>query len=311
MKDKPRISVNIITYKQEDVIRRTLDSLMSQECLYEICVSDDCSPDGTWDILQEYSERYPGIFKLHRNDPNIGIFANEEQTWKMPTGDLVFRMAGDDECCEGYFGKVVEFIETTGINWKEDLFAVVGETVTVYPDGNTYTSSNRLVEKGISPLKLKMRGLLDDRSACFSRKLLDRYIPVSNKRSFVVEEAQDDQLEIFADKFYHINATGCKYYAESGISSRLTAEDKLERVDIYNYFLSFITGLGIKLDRSDRYYLKYRTKYLTFSATGSKKALLQALLYSLCSLDIRLGVHGLDLAHLVNALKRKLKRNNS
>ena len=56
-KVSPRFSVIIITYNQEDVIARTLESLLSQEHLYEICVSDDCSSDRTWEILNEYSSR--------------------------------------------------------------------------------------------------------------------------------------------------------------------------------------------------------------------------------------------------------------
>ena len=90
-------------------------SLLCQEHLYEICVSDDCSSDRTWEILNEYSSRYPGLFKLNRNDPNLGIFANEEKTWEMPTGDIIYRIAGDDMCCEGYFKAVVDFISEKGI----------------------------------------------------------------------------------------------------------------------------------------------------------------------------------------------------
>ncbi|MBQ2527095.1 MAG: glycosyltransferase family 2 protein, partial [Bacteroidales bacterium] len=132
-KASPRFSVIIITYNQEDVIARTLESLLSQEYLYEICVSDDCSSDRTWEILNEYSSRYPGLFKLNRNDPNLGIFANEEKTWEMPTGDIVYRIAGDDMCCEGYFKAVVDFISEKGIDIGSDLYCVVGNTIVKYP----------------------------------------------------------------------------------------------------------------------------------------------------------------------------------
>ena len=88
----PRISVLVITYNQEDVISRAIDSLLLQrDYIYEICVSDDCSKDRTWDILQDYSAKHPGLFVLNRNDPNVGIFENIEKTWTMPTGDIIYQ----------------------------------------------------------------------------------------------------------------------------------------------------------------------------------------------------------------------------
>ncbi len=305
---KPRISVIIISYNQEDVISRTIDSLMGQECLYEICVSDDCSSDRTWEILNEYSLKNPGLFKLNRNDPNLGIFANEEQTWKMPTGDIIYRIAGDDECTPGYFAKVVDYLETNNIKWQEELFCVVGDNLTLYPDGKSYVSRNDCLSRKVSPLSLKIRGLLNDRSACFSRKVLEKYIPVSRGRSFVVEEAQDDQLEIFSESFYHIPVCGNVYYAETGVSAHLSPEDKLQRVSIFEYFLEFISSLGISLGRKDLDYIRYRTEYLRFGATRSFAALFKSLYYFLRSVDLRLGLEGLEIGHLFNAIKRKIAR---
>lgn len=307
-KASPRFSVIIITYNQEDVIARTLESLLCQEYLYEICVSDDCSSDRTWEILNEYSSRYPGLFKLNRNDPNLGIFANEEKTWEMPTGDIIYRIAGDDMCCEGYFKAVVDFISEKGIDIGSDLYCVVGNTIVKYPDGSELVRRNKLLDKGLSPLKLKLRGLMDDRSACFSVNVLKKYIPVSQGRSFMVEEAQDDQLEIFTERFYHIPVPGNIYFAENGISSRLSPEIKKQRIAIYEFFSGFLERLGIDLDRSDRAYIKFRTEVLKHNAKPSMTSALRALGYYFLSLDPHLGFAGMDLSHFFNAIKRRLRR---
>lgn len=58
----PKISALVICYKQEKLIKRAIDSLLNQkEYLYEICVSDDGSPDKTWEVLQEYAVQHPGF----------------------------------------------------------------------------------------------------------------------------------------------------------------------------------------------------------------------------------------------------------
>ena len=114
----PKITVLIISYKQENLIKRAIDSLLQQkDYLYEICVSDDCSPDNTWEVLQEYSRQNPGLFKLHQNNPNVGIFENIEYSWTMPSGDLVYQLSGDDECPDGWFKSVVELIQKENIDY--------------------------------------------------------------------------------------------------------------------------------------------------------------------------------------------------
>jgi glycosyltransferase involved in cell wall biosynthesis len=57
----PKVSVSIITYNHRNYIAQTLDSVLQQEVdfPYEIIVGDDCSTDGTRDILKEYQARHP------------------------------------------------------------------------------------------------------------------------------------------------------------------------------------------------------------------------------------------------------------
>ena len=88
--ERPRISVYVITYNQEDVIQRTMESLLSQkDYVYEICINDDCSQDRTFEILQEYERQYPNLIKPVQNKHNLGIFANLEAVWKRLTGDII------------------------------------------------------------------------------------------------------------------------------------------------------------------------------------------------------------------------------
>lgn len=251
----PRISVYIITYNQEDVIERTLSSVLSQlDYVYEICVSDDCSSDRTWEILQDYSRRYPGLFKLNRNDPNVGIFQNTERVWKMPTGDIVYDLAGDDEVCEGWFREVVRYIEENGIEYKNDFFCIYGDYKCVYPNGDSFVFHNDLSAKSNNLLKLALRGLVVNRSCCYSRKVLEQFREVSQGRSHIAEDAQDRQLQIFAKDNYYIPYVGNIYYTFIGVSSHMDEETLNERKKIRPYALSLFESWGIVLDKKDKLY---------------------------------------------------------
>lgn len=66
------LTVLIPTYNHESYIEECVDSVLKQETLFNfnIVISDDCSTDKTWEILQKY-QGIPNV-TLHRNDVNEG-----------------------------------------------------------------------------------------------------------------------------------------------------------------------------------------------------------------------------------------------
>ena len=100
--DRTKISVGVITYKQETTIGQTLDSILAQKGDYEleIVVGEDCSPDGTYAICADYAKRYPSVVKLLPNTKNLGIMANFARVMKACTGEYIGICAGDDYWCD-------------------------------------------------------------------------------------------------------------------------------------------------------------------------------------------------------------------
>lgn len=251
----PRISVTIICYKQEKLIKRAIESLLAQkDYLYEICVSDDCSPDSTWDVLLDYQKQYPDLFKLHRNDLNVGIFENVEYTWTMPTGDIVYSMAGDDEAGEGWFKKVVDFISEKGIDYRNEDFCIYCDYKNIYPNGDTIVHRNSLITTGVDPLRLSLRGLIGNRGCCWNVNILRQFRKVSQGRSHIAEDAQDRQLQIFSKKNYYIPYVGNIYYSYVGVSSQINEDTLKERAKIRPYALGLFEEWGIELSYKDKVY---------------------------------------------------------
>ena len=60
MNEKPIVSICCITFNHARYIRACLDGFIMQKTnfSFEVLINDDCSTDGTIDILKEYSERY-------------------------------------------------------------------------------------------------------------------------------------------------------------------------------------------------------------------------------------------------------------
>lgn len=90
------VSVALATYNGEQYLRELLDSVLSQTVeVTEICISDDCSTDGTWQILKEYAARVPNI-RLQRNERNFGYQRNFEIALSMCSGMYLMLCDQDD-----------------------------------------------------------------------------------------------------------------------------------------------------------------------------------------------------------------------
>ena len=298
----PKISVLVICYKQENVIRRAMDSLIAQkDYIYEICINDDKSPDKTWEILLEYQAKYPDLVKPVRNDPNLGIFQNIEATWKRPMGDMIYQLSGDDECGKDYFKHVVEFVLEKGIDYKNQAFCVYGDYVQINKNGQSIRYKNELIHPNV--IKLKLRKLLSNRSACFSRKVLESFVPISEGRSYMIEAAQDIELQVFSKYNYYVPFIGNIYYAEIGVSaSDQLKNERKQAIDVVlQKVLAFLRKNGIKSDKSDLNFVKYYIAY-------KQGRTLLAFYYYVKGIDFKLGKKGVQLERIAFVLKNKFSR---
>jgi len=99
MNSKPLISFVLFAYKQESFIREAVEGALSQTYSpLEIILSDDCSPDRTFEIMQEMVDSYSGPHKiiLNRNEKNRGLGQHFNRVMDMAKGELIVMAAGDD-----------------------------------------------------------------------------------------------------------------------------------------------------------------------------------------------------------------------
>ena len=59
------VSISCITYNHAPYIRQCLDGFLMQQTNFdfEVLIHDDCSTDGTTEIIKEYELMYPDIIK--------------------------------------------------------------------------------------------------------------------------------------------------------------------------------------------------------------------------------------------------------
>ena len=78
MSEKPMLTVIMPTWNKAKYVREALDSVFGQKTSYpyRVIVADDCSTDGTLDIVAEYEQAHPGLITVLRSDRNQKLFRN-------------------------------------------------------------------------------------------------------------------------------------------------------------------------------------------------------------------------------------------
>ena len=95
------IKLIIPCYGVEKEIGRMLDSILNQTFQdYHIVCVEDCSPDKTWEVLQQYKEKHPDKITLIKNPENLGPGETRNQgyyqTLETLPSEFIWMVDGDD-----------------------------------------------------------------------------------------------------------------------------------------------------------------------------------------------------------------------
>ncbi len=260
---KIKHSILVPTYNQENTIGQTLDSIINQNVSsLEIIVVDDRSTDETWNIIQQYYNKYPKLIKPIRNEENKGVFGNFNYALTLPTGDLINYVAGDDLLPEGILNKYNDFIEREGLDCK-DSFYIYSNSEILLPTGEYLFKSNK---ENFSTNKAKMvENVLLQSLWVWETGMSIGFVKKAAKGGGIIGDIgyQADTIwnvnkPIIADKLYFIDEIGYIYRLGVGVTVntniRQHYESRLKVFDIikekYSEYLTDRLNKYFKLDIS-------------------------------------------------------------
>ena len=111
------ISFVMTTYNQEQFVGEAVQAALDQRYPHlEVVIYDDCSTDGTWDVIQEVVGRYTGphAVVIHRQERNVGPMANTLDAVNRAGAQFLVRGHGDDISLPDRVGKVAALRQRTG-----------------------------------------------------------------------------------------------------------------------------------------------------------------------------------------------------
>ena len=96
---RPLATFFLATYQQEPYVREAVRSALAQDYEpLEIFISDDCSTDRTFEIIQEECAAYrgPHSIRLNKNSENMGVANHTNMIMQQVNGEFTLIACGDD-----------------------------------------------------------------------------------------------------------------------------------------------------------------------------------------------------------------------
>lgn len=107
-----KTSVALCTYNGEKFLREQLDSILNQtKAVDEIVVCDDGSTDSTLQILEEYYQKNPDIFRIFKNEINLRSVKNFEKAISLCENEIIFLCDQDDFWIENKVETITNFFQ--------------------------------------------------------------------------------------------------------------------------------------------------------------------------------------------------------
>jgi len=113
---KPLLTIAIPTWNRSNYLQQNLRQLKTEidtvgHDLVEVVVSDNCSSDATYDVVQDFQKSGLDI-RYIRNAENIGWARNFCQCVELSSGKYMLLFGDDDVLCSGALSLLIKYIKT-------------------------------------------------------------------------------------------------------------------------------------------------------------------------------------------------------
>ncbi len=181
-KSRPLLTFALISYSQANFIREAVEGAFAQTYSpLEIILSDDRSPDNTFEIMQEMANNYHGPHKiiLNRNQVNLGIGGHINRIMQLSSGQMIVIAAGDDISVPERVQRLFDVFESSNGESKsifsnnlliDTKGSDCGVQITLPPNCSELVPE-RIIEK-------KDLGILPGSSHAWSREVFDVFGPL-------------------------------------------------------------------------------------------------------------------------------------
>lgn len=295
--NKPLVSYVVTTYNIEKYVEESVRCAFEQTYSpLEIVLSDDCSTDSTFEIMERMAKEYTGPHKivLNRNKKNLGITKHMNKAYlELATGEIIVVAHGDDISDSNRTQVLVDYLSKHSECMQVACSAiVVDENLVPYSDflqKNCWVSEERIYEFGSG-------AHVSVGFSAFRRKVMEFFGPLGDLRP-----TEDDPIgfrAIILGNIAYLPNKLVKYRKHAGSNSNPEQFARFPLDEIYNQNLrdmELAKSKGIidstKIEREKKRLFKakeFRKVYRIYFANRTLKSLIKVVTYKGLTIKTRI-----------------------
>ncbi|MDG6347843.1 glycosyltransferase [Luteimonas sp. 8-5] len=174
----PDVTVCITTCNQRDYVAQCLLSVLDQggRRLLEVIVGDDCSDDGTSEIVALIAKQHPHLVTHIRHGSRLGPSKNTQFLMRLAKGRYVARLDGDDYWFPGKIDAQAAYLDQ-----HADCVAVYTNAVTVTEAGQRIGLFNDVGDATFDLAAMVRRGnFLNNSSVMIRSELVGSWLEIAD-----------------------------------------------------------------------------------------------------------------------------------
>lgn len=254
-----KVSILVPVYGAEEHIAQCAESLFSQSYKdIEYVFVDDCTPDGSIDVLRQVLANHPerkDEVKIIRNTVNLGSSATRDVAFKASTGDWIMFVDSDDTVPLNAVASLCDVMGRGDVDLAEGAYTTFGkENATIEP--YICRSTDEYVKRTLCRYrvshalwgKMYRRGLFTDSGVAFISGLgdMEDYCLMARLAFYV------KRREATSDVVYNYRLEGTSFFNKESLDKRLVSQvmSHKEVLDFYKLKdkdgnFSFALQLGV------------------------------------------------------------------
>lgn len=217
-----RISIALCTYNGAKFLEEQLMSFLRQTRLPdELVVCDDCSNDGTVEIIERFAQTAPFPIRLHRNETNLGSTKNFERAISLCAGDLIFLSDQDDVWLPEKLARVeTEFEKNPQIGMVFSDALIVDENLQVVGDNlwnTTFSEKQRDAARDGKFLEVLLRhNVVTGATLAFRAEFRESFTPIPTRIPNTIHDAWIALFIAAQAEAYFLHEPTMKYRQHAG-----------------------------------------------------------------------------------------------
>ena len=184
-----KVDILLATYNGEKYLKEQIESLLNQTYTnIQIIISDDCSTDGTKDILKSYENNEK--IKVYYQENNLGYVKNFEFLLKKVESDLYMLCDQDDFWKKEKVEKTVDKLQKENLDLVFGDLEVVDEKLNLlYPSYNKYMHLAHKIDKYHKDYKLQyLYNCMTGCTMMSKKKFLDKILPLPTNSKYMIHD---------------------------------------------------------------------------------------------------------------------------